>query len=243
MSFMEQAPIASQARHNHVLAAMPAAALARLESELELVSLPQGRLLCEPDEIPTHVYFPTTAILSLLYVDRRGASTEIALIGRDGVLGIELFLGGGTTPNRAAVQLAGASYRLPASRIVEEFNDSRVRQLLLRYTQALITQMAQTAVCNRHHSLEQRLSRWLLMSLDRANGCELETTQESIASLLGVRREGVTEVAIKLQRAGLIGKTRGHITVLDRAGLERTACECYAAVKRETERLLPTPPA
>jgi CRP-like cAMP-binding protein len=186
------------------------------------------------------VYFPTTAIVSLLYVMENGSSAEIAVVGNEGVVGISLFMGGESTPSRAVVQSAGSGCRLDAAAMMAEFNrGGPVLHLLLRYTQALITQMAQTAVCNRHHSLDQQLCRWLLLSLDRLQGDELIMTQELIANMLGVRREGVTEAALKLQKAGLIRYSRGHITVLDRAGLEARTCECYAVVKREYDRLLP----
>jgi CRP-like cAMP-binding protein len=188
----------------------------------------------------SHVYFPTTAIVSLLYVLQNGASAEIAVVGNEGVVGISLFMGGKSTPSRAVVQSAGHGIRLNAEFLEREFNQSGpVMHLLLRYTQALITQMAQTAVCNRHHSLDQQLCRWLLLSLDRLRGDELNMTQELIANMLGVRREGVTEGAVKLQNAGLIRYARGHITILDRAGLEKRTCECYAVVKKEYDRLLP----
>ncbi|MDH4288753.1 MAG: Crp/Fnr family transcriptional regulator, partial [Aquincola sp.] len=187
----------------------------------------------------SHVYFPTTAIVSLLYVMEDGASAEIAVVGNEGLVGIALFMGGQSTPSRAVVQSAGKGYRMRAGIVKEEFDhSSAVLHLLLRYTQALITQMAQTAVCNRHHSLDQQLCRWLLLSLDRLKGTELVMTQELIANMLGVRREGVTEAALKLQSAGLIRYSRGRITVLDRGGLEQRTCECYAVVKREYDRLL-----
>jgi CRP-like cAMP-binding protein len=208
--------------------------------QLELVELPLGRVLYESGSSLSHVYFPTTAIVSLLYVMESGASAEIAVVGREGVVGIALFMGGNTTPNRAVVQSAGEGLRLRSDVIKSEFHRSvPVMHLLLRYTQALITQMAQTAVCNRHHSLDQQLTRWLLMSLDRLETNELVMTQELIANMLGVRREGVTEAALKLQKAGMIRYARGHIHVLDRAALEQHVCECYAVVKREYDRLLP----
>jgi CRP-like cAMP-binding protein len=189
----------------------------------------------------THVYFPTTAIVSLLYVMESGASAEIAVVGNEGIVGISLFMGGDSTPSRAVVQSAGRGFRLKAKVMKDEFDRAGpVLQLLLRYTQALITQMAQTAVCNRHHSLDQQLCRWMLLSLDRLQGNELVMTQELIANMLGVRREGVTEGALKLQKAGLIRYARGHITVLDREGLENRSCECYAVVKKEYSRLLPS---
>jgi len=202
--------------------------------------LPLGKVLYESGTRLSHVYFPTTAIVSLLYVMEDGASAEISVVGHEGIVGISLFMGGETTPSRAVVQSAGDGFRLKASVMLQEFNRAGpVMHLLLRYTQALITQMAQTAVCNRHHSLDQQLCRWLLLSMDRLPGNELVMTQELIANMLGVRREGVTEAAGKLQAAGLISYRRGHITVLDRGGLEQRTCECYAVVKREYDRLLP----
>lgn len=202
--------------------------------------MPLGEVLYESGNRLRHVYFPTTSIVSLLYVMEDGASAEIAVVGNEGILGIALFMGGETTPSRAIVQSAGHGYRLQAEFLKDEFNRAGpMLHLLLRYTQALITQMAQTAVCNRHHSVDQQLCRWLLMSLDRLPSNELTMTQELIANMLGVRREGVTEAAGKLQSAGLIHYRRGHITVIDRAGLEARACECYAVVKKEFDRLLP----
>jgi CRP-like cAMP-binding protein len=202
--------------------------------------MPLGYVVCESDSLLKHVYFPTTSIVSLLYVMENGASAEIAVVGHEGLVGVSLFMGGGTTPSRAVVQSAGKGYRLKAGTITQEFErSSPVMHLLLRYTQALITQMAQTAVCNRHHSLDQQLCRWLLLSLDRLRGNQLVMTQELIANMLGVRREGVTEGALKLQRAGLISYTRGRITVMNRSGLELRTCECYAVVKKEYDRLLP----
>ena len=201
--------------------------------------MPLGDVLYEAGGTLSHVYFPTTAIVSLLYVMESGASAEIAVVGNEGIVGISLFMGGESTPSRAVVQSAGHGFRL-ASRVIKvEFNRAPVLHLLLRYTQALITQMSQTAVCNRHHSLDQQLCRWLLLSLDRLSGDELVMTQELIANMLGVRREGVTESALKLQKAGLIRYTRGHITITDRPGLENRCCECYAVVKNEYDRLLP----
>jgi len=227
--------------HNHLLAALPAAEWERWLPDLELIELPLGEVLYESGRTLAHVYFPTDAIVSLLYVMENGSSAEIAVVGNEGVVGISLFMGGGSTPSRAVVQSAGHGYRLSAQNIKEEFNRSGpVMHLLLRYTQALITQMAQTAVCNRHHSLDQQLCRWLLLSLDRLNGNQLVMTQELIANMLGVRREGVTEGALKLQKSGLIQYTRGRITVLDRPGLEARTCECYAVVKKEYDRLLPS---
>ncbi len=202
--------------------------------------MPLGQVVYESGTLQTHVYFPTTAIVSLLYVMENGASAEIAVVGKEGLVGISLFMGGESTPSRAVVQSAGQGFRLRAAVMKEEFNrGGPVLHLLLRYTQALITQMAQTAVCNRHHSLDQQLCRWLLLSLDRLEGNELVMTQELIANMLGVRREGVTSGALKLQEAGLISYVRGRITVLDRAGIERRTCECYAVVKKEYDRLLP----
>ena len=229
-----------EARRNHLLAALPDADWQRWQPQLEWVPLPLGQVLYESGCTMSHVYFPTDAIVSLLYVMADGASAEIAVVGNEGVVGISLFMGGGSTPSRAVVQSAGQGWRLRAAAIRDEFNDSApVMHLLLRYTQALITQMAQTAVCNRHHVLDQQLCRWLLLSLDRLGGHELRMTQELIANMLGVRREGVTEAALKLQRDGLIRYSRGHITVLDRAGLEARTCECYEVVRKEYARLLP----
>jgi CRP-like cAMP-binding protein len=225
---------------NDLLASLPSAEWGRISPQLEAVELPLGKVLYESGAAMGHVYFPTTAIVSLLYVMEDGASAEIAVVGHEGVVGIALFMGGETTPSRAVVQSAGQGYRLRAPAIKDEFNRSGpVMHLLLRYTQALITQMAQTAVCNRHHSLDQQLCRWLLLSLDRLNSNELVMTQELIANMLGVRREGVTEAALKLARLGLIRYARGHITVLDRSALEGRVCECYAVVKNEYNRLLP----
>lgn len=230
----------SDPRINHLLAALPAAEWERWSPLLEAVDLPLGRVLYESGRPLAHVYFPIDSIVSLLYVMEDGSSAEIAVVGNEGLVGISLFMGGETTPSRAVVQSAGTGFRLAAPALKSEFNRAGpVLHLLLRYTQALITQMAQTAVCNRHHSLDQQLCRWLLLSLDRLEGCELRMTQELIANMLGVRREGVTEAALKLQAAGLIRYARGHITVLDRPGLEQRACECYAVVKKEYDRLLP----
>jgi CRP-like cAMP-binding protein len=227
-------------RQNHLLAALPQEEYARLIPHLELVPMPLGMVLYESGNELRHVYFPTTAIISLLYVMIDGASAEIAVVGNEGVIGVALFMGGETMPNRAVVQSAGHAYRLKGQLLKQEFNRSgELQHLLLRYTQALLTQMAQTAVCNRHHSLDQQLCRWLLLSLDRLPSSELVMTQELIANMLGVRREGVTEAAGNLQKAGLIRYQRGHITALDRAGLEARACECYAVVKKEFDRLLP----
>jgi CRP-like cAMP-binding protein len=225
---------------NQLIAALPSAEAQRWLPQLEWVQMPLGEVLYESGSMLTHVYFPTTAIVSLLYVMENGASAEIAVVGNEGIVGISLFMGGGTTPSRAVVQSAGQGYRLDAQAMKDEFNRAGpVLHLLLRYTQALITQMAQTAVCNRHHSLDQQLCRWLLLSLDRLPGNQLVMTQELIANMLGVRREGVTEAALKLQKAELIRYSRGRITVLDRAGLEQRTCECYAVVKKEYDRLLP----
>ena len=225
---------------NSLLASMPAPEWQRMAPLLEAVDLPLGEVLYESGTKMSHVYFPVNAIVSLLYVMEDGASAEIAVVGNEGVVGIALFMGGETTPSRAVVQSAGKGYRMRGADIKEEFERSiPVLHLLLRYTQALITQVAQTAVCNRHHSLDQQLCRWLLLSLDRLSGNELVMTQELIANMLGVRREGVTEAALKLQQLGLIKYARGHITVLDRAGLEGRTCECYAVVKNEYDRLLP----
>ena len=225
---------------NDLLASLPAADLVRWLPLLEYVPMPLGQVMYESGRTMSHVYFPINSIVSLLYVMESGASAEIAVVGREGVVGISLFMGGGSTPSRAVVQSAGFGYRMRASSIKDEFNRAGpVMHLLLRYTQALITQMAQTAVCNRHHSLDQQLCRWLLLSLDRLSGNELVMTQELIANMLGVRREGVTEGALKLQKLGLISYARGRINVLDRPGLERRTCECYAVVKLEYDRLLP----
>ena len=224
---------------NHLLAALPSAEFERLAAHLELVPMDLGEALYESGGRLEHVYFPTTSIVSLLYVLENGASAEIAVVGNEGLLGISLFMGGETTPSRAVVQSAGHGYRLKAGLIKEEFSRAGpVLRLLLRYTQALITQMAQTAVCNRHHTVEQQLCRWLLLSLDRLPTASVSMTQELIANMLGVRREGVTEAAGNLQRAGLIRYSRGRIDVLDRPGLERTVCECYGVVKLEFDRLL-----
>jgi len=227
-------------QQNHLLAVLPPTEFARISPHLEFVSLVLGEVLCDSGCRMAHVYFPTTSIVSLLHVLENGASAEIAIVGNEGVVGISLFMGGETTPSRALVQSSGYGYRLKAQLLIDEFNRAGpVLHLLLRYTQALITQMAQTAVCNRHHSIDQRLCRWLLLSLDRLSSNELRMTQEMIANMLGVRREGVTEAAGKLQAAGLIHYSRGHITMIDRKGLEDRACECYAVVKKEFDRLLP----
>jgi len=224
---------------NQLLAALPSGEWQRWLPQLERVEMPLGQVIYESGTTLSHVYFPTTSIVSLLYVMENGASAEIAVVGNEGIVGISLFMGGESTPSRAVVQSAGHGYRLRAEMIKDEFKRAPVLHLLLRYTQALITQMAQTAVCNRHHSLDQQLCRWLLLSLDRLRGNELVMTQELIANMLGVRREGVTEAAANLQRAGLIRYRRGHITVTDRPGLELRTCECYCVVRREYDRLLP----
>ena len=225
---------------NHLLAALPEQEFERLRSDLEEVSLPLGRSIYEAGVQMHHLYFPIEGIISLLQVMENGSSGEIAVVGNEGVVGISLFMGGETTPSRAVVQSRARAHRLPAGTLQTEFKrGGELQHLLLRYTQALITQMSQTAVCNRHHSVEQQLCRWLLMSVDRLPpGDELVMTQELIANMLGVRREGVTEAARKLQDAGLIRYARGHITVLDRPKLEARVCECYAAVKKEYARLL-----
>jgi CRP-like cAMP-binding protein len=227
-------------RQNYLLKALPPRDYERIQPHLELISMDLGDVLYEPGVRLRHVYFPTTSIVSLLYVMEDGASAEIAIVGNDGILGVSLFMGGETTPSRAVVQSAGFGYRLKAQSLKTEFaRFGPTLHLLLRYTQALITQMAQTAVCNRHHSVDQQLCRWLLLSLDRLASNELSMTQELIANMLGVRREGVTEAAGKLQDAGLIRYSRGKISVLDRAGLEARSCECYQVVKTEMDRLLP----
>jgi CRP-like cAMP-binding protein len=227
---------------NHLLAALPPAILDRWQ--LELVKMPLGEVLYESGATLAHAYFPISAIVSLLYVMENGASAEIAVVGNEGIVGISLFMGGGSTPSRGVVQSAGVGYRVKAQLVREEFERAGpVMHLLLRYTQALITQMSQTAVCNRHHSLDQQLCRWLLLSLDRLQGNDLVMTQELIANMLGVRREGVTAAALSLQAAGLIRYARGRITVLDRPALEARTCECYEVVKKEYGRLLPVGPA
>ena len=231
---------ASTAKNNQLLATLSDAVWQRLLPNLELVKMPLGQVLYESGIMLSHVYFPTTAIVSLLYVLENGASAEIAVVGNEGIVGISLFMGGESTPSRAVVQSAGSGFRLGAQVMKDEFQRTGpVMHVLLRYTQALITQMAQTAVCNRHHSLDQQLCRWLLLSLDRIQTNELAMTQDLIANMLGVRREGVTVAALKLQAAGLICYARGHITVLNRDGIEKRACECYAVVKKEYDRLLP----
>ena len=225
---------------NHLLAALPAEVQSRLFPALEPVLLPLGKVLYESGDTLRHVYFPTDSIVSLLYVMESGASAEISVVGNEGLIGVALFMGGESTTSRAIVQSAGHGYRLLGSLFKEEFNrHNEMLHLMLRYSQALITQMAQTAVCNRHHSIDQQLCRWLLLSLDRLSGPDLVMTQELIATMLGGRREGVTEAAGKLQKLGVIEYSRGHITVLNRPKLEALCCECYAVVKKETDRLLP----
>jgi CRP-like cAMP-binding protein len=234
------APVHHSRHQNHLLDALPTSDYERLASHLELIPMALGKVLYEPGARLRHVYFPTTSIVSLLYVMEDGASAEIAVVGNEGMLGISLFMGGETTPSHAVVQSAGYGVRLKAQLLKDEFaRFGPMMHLLLRYTQGLITQMAQTAVCNRHHSVDQQLCRWLLLSLDRLATNELTMTQELIANMLGVRREGVTEAAGKLQDAGLISYRRGRITVLDRPGLEARSCECYQVVKTEFDRLLP----
>lgn len=226
-------------QQNDLLAALPGDVRQRLFSHLEPITLPIGQVLYESGETMRHVYFPTDSIISLLNVMESGASAEICVVGNEGMVGISLFMGGESTPSRAVVQRAGHAYRLQGQRLKDEFNrHGELLVLMLRYTQTLITQMAQIAVCNRHHSIDQQLCRWLLLSLDRLSGNQLSMTQESIANMLGVRREGVTEAAGKLQRQGVIEYSRGHITVLNRPRLEQLSCECYAVVKKETDRLL-----
>jgi CRP-like cAMP-binding protein len=225
---------------NHLLAALSPDDRQRWDGQLEVVNLTLGQVLYESGTKMRYGYFPTTAIVSLLYVLENGASAEIAIVGNEGLVGVPIFMGGDTTPSRAVVQSAGQAVRLRGDILRDDFDGSpSLMHLLLRYTQALITQMAQTAVCNRHHSVDQQLCRWLLLSLDRLPGDEILMTQELIANMLGVRREGVTEAALKLQRAELIRYSRGRITVLDRPGLESRTCECYAVVKQEYDRLLP----
>lgn len=227
-------------QQNHLLAAFPVPEQERIYSHLELVPMPLGKVLYESGDLLRYVYFPTNCIVSLLYVLANGASAEISVVGNEGLIGIALFMGGETTPSRAIVQSAGFAYRLVAQQLKDEFHrNGEVQLLLLRYTQALITQMAQTAVCNRHHTVDQQLCRWLLLSLDRLASNQLAMTQELIANMLGVRREGVTEAAGKLDKLGVIRYARGRITVLDRPKLEQLCCECYAVVKKESDRLLP----
>ena len=224
---------------NHLIASLPKAEFERVSAHLELVPLPLGEMLYEPSGQLQYAFFPTSAIVSLHYVMASGASAESAGVGNEGIVGVSLFMGGETTTSSAVVQTAGHAYRLPGRILKEEFNRAGILQrLLLRYTQSLITQMAQTSACNRHHSVEQQFCRWLLLTLDRVSSRELIMTQELVASMIGVRREGITEAAGKLQQAGFISYRRGHIAVLDRAGLETRSCECYAVVKKEMIRLL-----
>jgi CRP-like cAMP-binding protein len=227
-------------QQNHILDALPKAERERIFPHLKLVSLPLGLVLYEAGDALRHIYFPTDSIVSLLYVLEDGASAEICVVGNDGVIGVALFMGGETTTSRAIVQSGGSAYRLTGRRLRQEFErQGETMHILLRYTQALITQMAQTAVCNRHHTVDQQLCRWLLLSLDRLPDNQLAMTQELIANMLGVRREGVTDAAGKLQKLGIITYKRGLITVLDRPRLEQLSCECYSVVKKETDRLLP----
>lgn len=231
-------------QQNHLLAALPVEVQQRLFLDLELIPLPLGKILYESGDALRHVYFPTDAIVSLLYVMENGASAEISVVGNEGLIGVAVFMGGESTPSRAVVQSAGYAFRLLGKQFKAEVNrHGEMLHLMLRYTQALLTQMAQTAVCNRHHSIDQQLCRWLLLSLDRLPGDQLTMTQELIANMLGVRREGVTDAAGKLQKLGVIEYSRGHIKVLDRPRLEQLSCECYAVVKKETDRLLHYMPA
>ena len=233
-------PDSHNPQQNHLLAALSAGERDRLYPHLRLVPLPLGKVLYESGDVLGHVYFPTDSIVSLLYVLADGASAEISVVGNEGLIGVALFMGGETTPSRAIVQSAGHAYRLIGQLLKDEFHrNGELQLLLLRYTQALITQMAQTAVCNRHHSVDQQLCRWLLLSLDRLSSNQMTMTQELIANMLGVRREGVTEAAGKLDKLGVIRYARGRITVLNRPLLERLCCECYAVVKKESDRLLP----
>jgi CRP-like cAMP-binding protein len=237
---VKSAAAAQSPKHNHLLAALPEDAYDALLPSLEAIVMPLGLSVYESGGAQGYVYFPTTSIVSLLYVLADGASAEIAVTGNEGLVGISLFMGGETTPSRAVVQSAGHGYRLKAAVVKKHFESGGALQhLLLRFTQALITQMTQTAVCNRHHSVDQQLCRWLLLTLDRLQDNQLVMTQELIANMLGVRREGVTEAAGKLQLEGLINYSRGHITVTDRPRLEARVCECYAVVKKEYDRLLP----
>ncbi len=226
-------------RQNHVIAALPAEDYTRLAPSFELVPMPLGEVLYESGAQMRHVYFPTTSIVSLLYVMEDGSSAEIAVVGSEGIVGVSLFMGGDTTPSRGVVQSAGHAYRMKGQLLKDEFyRAGPMQRLLLRYTQALLTQMAQTAACNRHHSVDQQLCRWLLLCIDRLPSDNLEMTQDLIANMLGVRREGVTEAAGGLRKAGLIAYHHGHITVLDRVGLEARVCECYEVVRKEFDRLL-----
>jgi len=236
---MTAMPIVHSPDQNHLLAALPSVDFKRLAAHLELVPLPLGQIVYEPGARMRHAFFPTTSIVSLHYVMESGASAETAGVGNEGIVGVSLFMGGDSTPSSAVVQTAGHAYRLESRLLKEEFSrGGLLQELLLRYTQALITQMTQTAACNRHHSIEQQLCRWLLLTLDRVSSRELIMTQELVASMLGVRRGGITEAAGNLQRAGVITLRRGHIAVVDRSGLETRACECYAVVKKELSRLL-----
>jgi CRP-like cAMP-binding protein len=233
-------PDSHDPQQNHLLAALSPGERERIYPHLRLVPMPLGEVLYESGDVLRHVYFPTDSIVSLLYVLEDGASAEISVVGNEGLIGIALFMGGETTPSRAIVQSGGHAYQLIGQRLKDEFHrNGQLQILLLRYTQALITQMAQTAVCNRHHSVDQQLCRWLLLSLDRLSSNQLTMTQELIANMLGVRREGVTEAAGKLHKLGVIRYARGHITVLDRPKLEQMCCECYAVVRKEGDRLLP----
>jgi CRP-like cAMP-binding protein len=233
----------SYPQQNHILDGLPKPERDRVFPHMKLVTLPLGKVLYESGDTLRHIYFPTDSIVSLLYVLKDGESAEIAVVGNDGAIGVALFMGGETTTNRAIVQSAGSAYQLTGARLKKEFErHGEMLHILLRYTQALLTQMSQTAVCNRHHTADQQLCRWLLLSLDRLSSAELTMTQELIANMLGVRREGVTEAAGKLQKLGVITYRRGKIAVLDRPRLERLSCECYAVVKQETDRLLPLHP-
>jgi CRP-like cAMP-binding protein len=237
MKIMDKKPLKDQ---NLLFHSIPQVEWDRLSPHLEPIAMPLGKVLYEPGVTMSHVYFPTTAIVSLLYALENGSSAEIAITGYEGCVGVSIFMGGESTSSRAVVQSAGNGYRIKSSILLDEFNQNGpVMHLLLRYTQALITQMSQTAVCNRHHTLDQQFCRWLLLSLDRLPSNQLDMTQELIANMLGVRREGVTEAALKVQKAGLISYSRGHITILDRSGLEKRTCECYQVVKSEYDRLLP----
>lgn len=240
METIAKSPANAAAEGNRLVAALSAAELKRIRRHLELVDMPLGEVVYESGRDLHYVYLPTTCIVSLLYVLENGASAEIAVVGNEGVVGVSIFMGGESTPSRGVVQSAGKALRMPADVMRSEFKrGGDLQHLMLRYTQALITQMAQTAVCNRHHSVDQQLCRWLLLSIDRLERPEIVMTQELIANMLGVRREGVTEAAGKLQKAGVISYRRGHIQVLDRPKLEAMSCECYEVVRRETERLLP----
>jgi CRP-like cAMP-binding protein len=244
MRTLKDHPVIRKPEKNLLLAALSPAELNRMKRHLEPVHMPLGDVVYESGRPLEHVYFPTSCIVSLLYVLENGASAEIAVVGYEGVVGVSIFMGGETTPSRAVVQSAGSAYRLPAQWVRDEFTrGGEMQHLMLRYTQSLITQMAQTAVCNRHHSVDQQLCRWLLLSIDRLPAPEIVMTQELIANMLGVRREGVTEAAGKLQKSGVISYRRGHIKVLDRLRLEGMSCECYEVVRVETARLLPQPVA